>query len=456
MAKQKQIRGGNQATEDAFTGVLREISVDTTNHRVRIHDGTTVGGFAAARLNEVVKLLGDSSVAGNVSFSTAADVAISFHTNTGAGDRQVTVGNNLVRVSAVIDEQELYIHDDTISILTNAGDTSLTVKGGSDAGGGLLVLTDGVTLIAVDPIASLINIQTDDAGDSQLYINPDGLIRIQSGAGSNQFYISDLGDILIQGNGGDNVLSIGSAGAHIKIGGTEIFTINSDGSASFVSGKIDFNSDGSVIFSNGNATIDAGGASQFNDDLHVGTKITLLSSNGSVAFADQNCVVSSDGELQIAGGSIVLRADGAAVFGNGNVEIHADGSGSFANNKIQFISDGSATFANAAASITVSGVFTGNGSGLTNLPAANLTGTVPTAALSYRAGNQAIGSLATTTAVVFSSAMPNTSYAIALTATGFASSPAAMYSSKTTTGFTINTLAVSGGGSVDYTVTPYK
>ena len=41
---QIQYRRGSQAQNDAFTGALGEITVDTTNRTLRVHDGTTAGG----------------------------------------------------------------------------------------------------------------------------------------------------------------------------------------------------------------------------------------------------------------------------------------------------------------------------------------------------------------------------------------------------------------------------
>lgn len=45
MATQIQFRRGSEAQNDAFTGALGEITVDTTNDSIRIHDGSTAGGF---------------------------------------------------------------------------------------------------------------------------------------------------------------------------------------------------------------------------------------------------------------------------------------------------------------------------------------------------------------------------------------------------------------------------
>src|SRR6056300_333345 len=47
MAKQVQFRRGTAAENDAFTGAVGEITVDTTNKQIRVHDGSTAGGTSA-------------------------------------------------------------------------------------------------------------------------------------------------------------------------------------------------------------------------------------------------------------------------------------------------------------------------------------------------------------------------------------------------------------------------
>lgn len=53
MAKQLQIRGGTTVQHSAFTGALREITIDTDKDVVVVHDGTTVGGFPLAKQTSV-------------------------------------------------------------------------------------------------------------------------------------------------------------------------------------------------------------------------------------------------------------------------------------------------------------------------------------------------------------------------------------------------------------------
>jgi len=53
MTRILQIRRGTAAENDSFTGMAGEITMDTTNKTVRIHDGETLGGIALARADEV-------------------------------------------------------------------------------------------------------------------------------------------------------------------------------------------------------------------------------------------------------------------------------------------------------------------------------------------------------------------------------------------------------------------
>jgi hypothetical protein len=51
MSTQVQYRRGSEAQNNAFTGALGEITVDTTNDTLRVHDGSTAGGFALVGAN---------------------------------------------------------------------------------------------------------------------------------------------------------------------------------------------------------------------------------------------------------------------------------------------------------------------------------------------------------------------------------------------------------------------
>jgi len=53
MARQIQIRRGSAAAHANFTGAVGEITMDTTNKTLRVHDGITPGGVELARADKV-------------------------------------------------------------------------------------------------------------------------------------------------------------------------------------------------------------------------------------------------------------------------------------------------------------------------------------------------------------------------------------------------------------------
>ncbi len=54
MSEQLQLRAGTATQVAAFTGAAAECVVDNTNNRLVLQDGTTAGGWPAAKLAEVI------------------------------------------------------------------------------------------------------------------------------------------------------------------------------------------------------------------------------------------------------------------------------------------------------------------------------------------------------------------------------------------------------------------
>lgn len=74
MADQLRLRGGDEAANDNFTGVEREVTVDTTEPNLRVHDGKTPGGHKVLMASDClvvdkdpceVTINGDLEVDGN-------------------------------------------------------------------------------------------------------------------------------------------------------------------------------------------------------------------------------------------------------------------------------------------------------------------------------------------------------------------------------------------------------
>lgn len=55
MARQIQLRRGTAAEHETFTGADGEVTVDTTNRTLRVHDGVTPGGAILARAGETLE-----------------------------------------------------------------------------------------------------------------------------------------------------------------------------------------------------------------------------------------------------------------------------------------------------------------------------------------------------------------------------------------------------------------
>lgn len=67
---QLQFRRGTNTQNDAFTGALAEITVDTTNKVIRVHDGSTAGGFVGVSTTATQtltnKTLSATTISGNL------------------------------------------------------------------------------------------------------------------------------------------------------------------------------------------------------------------------------------------------------------------------------------------------------------------------------------------------------------------------------------------------------
>lgn len=53
MSRQIQIRRGSAVEHEEFTGVIGEITMDTTNKTLRVHDGETLGGTILAKKSDI-------------------------------------------------------------------------------------------------------------------------------------------------------------------------------------------------------------------------------------------------------------------------------------------------------------------------------------------------------------------------------------------------------------------
>jgi len=95
MASQVQYRRGTNAQNAAFTGALAEITVDTTNGTLRVHDGITAGGSNIATVSYVTAQIGSLS-ANSISDGTSSVAVIA----SGGNIRANVAGSTVQTISA--------------------------------------------------------------------------------------------------------------------------------------------------------------------------------------------------------------------------------------------------------------------------------------------------------------------------------------------------------------------
>ena len=152
-----QLRRGTSAEHSSFTGAAGEITVNTSNSTIHVHDGSTAGG---------TELATKSSVDG-LTVNSISDVTI-----TTPSSGQVLQYNGSAWVNAT-DEDNLSNNDtddlaegSTNQYYTDArarGAISVTGSGSYDSSTGVITVTGGVT--SVNSLTGAVTIDTDDVAE---------------------------------------------------------------------------------------------------------------------------------------------------------------------------------------------------------------------------------------------------------------------------------------------------
>jgi hypothetical protein len=130
MASQVQYRRGTNAQNIAFTGALAEITVDTTNGTLRVHDGITPGGSNVATVSYVTSQI--SALSANSISSGTSNVQIP---SSGSNIRVNVDGTSNVAVFSTAGANVT----GTLGISGAVTGASLSVSTGNITGGNLLL-----------------------------------------------------------------------------------------------------------------------------------------------------------------------------------------------------------------------------------------------------------------------------------------------------------------------------
>jgi hypothetical protein len=148
MTEQLQLRRGTAAQVAAFTGAQGEVVVDTTNNRAVVNDGSTAGGWPAAKLVEVVTNT-------RTSVSDAAYSAL-------ATDRSIAYAALTAARVVTLPASSAYPTGTTLTVFDESGACSATntitlARGGSDT-------IDGATSAVISSAYGFLALQSNGAG----------------------------------------------------------------------------------------------------------------------------------------------------------------------------------------------------------------------------------------------------------------------------------------------------
>jgi len=295
MATQVQYRRGTQAQNDIFVGALGEITIDTTNGTIRVHDGITTGGSNIATVayvdNEIVSFVQDRISNGNSSITFAAQ----------DGNVLANVdGNTVLNVAS----DGLYI---TGNVLPTA---NITYNLGSDTERWNDIFLANSTIY-------LGNAQISANATSLILTNPEGAQTVLSGTEAN----ISAAAVTATGNiEGGNIVTAGEVVATGNVSGNFFLGNGSQLSGIDTTLISNGNSNVSIPEAGGNATISVAGQANVVSVSHNGFGALLLSGfyqnpvalpSGNVPLGVNSMLI---GPVELANAGVFGVPDGARLL----------------------------------------------------------------------------------------------------------------------------------------------
>ena len=252
-----QFRRGTTSQNNAFTGAIGEITYDTTTDVLRVHDGSTAGGFSMVSAGSTATLTNKTLTSPNITTSivpTSADGA--------------TIGSASKEFSDLFlaDGSTIQFGNDQDITLTHVADTGLILKhtATGDNSSVALTLQTGETDIQADDVIGKIDFQApDEAQGTDAVLLAAGIEAVSEGdfsttnnatklsfktaasaAAAETMKLSSVGVLTLNGSSGS--LVIPNAGTIGSAGDTDAIAIGSDGDVTLTQ-DLELQHDGAIL-----------------------------------------------------------------------------------------------------------------------------------------------------------------------------------------------------------------
>jgi len=307
-----QFRRGTTAQNNSFTGSAGEVSVDTSIDTLRVHDGSTAGGFEITS-NAATQTLTNKTI--DASNNTLSNIGNSSLTNSaiavtdGSTSTNVALGGTLT-IQGTTNEVEVGESSGTITV---GLPDNVTIGGNATVTGNLTVNGTTTTINSTNTTLD------------------DNLLELNSGAATNS---NDSGIIIERGSTGDNAIIAWDESADKFVVGTTTATASDTGDLTISTGTLVANIEattatlgGSDIISTDNTktltnkTIDAanntlsniGNASLSNSSITINGTAISLGSSGDISAGTAWQAVKTSAFNASAGEGYFVNTTSAAI-----------------------------------------------------------------------------------------------------------------------------------------------
>jgi cytoskeletal protein CcmA (bactofilin family) len=235
MSKRLLLRGGTAAQNDTFTGAAREVTIDTDNWNLRIHDGNTAGGFTVGSLTSLSAHTGNIVPSANLAYNLGNST--SFWNTLRVGN---IVAGNINSVTGILTVSGTA----TVGNLTTAGNITASYFSGNGS---------QLTGVTAAPSTSVVN------GTSNLVVLADANVTVSASGTANVIVVTSTGANVagyLNVTGNVSAGNLSTAGTASVTGNATVGNLNTAGlitaTGNLSSGNL--STSGNLVVS-GNATV---------------------------------------------------------------------------------------------------------------------------------------------------------------------------------------------------------